>query len=135
SFKALYSGQNSLLNIAEKKALSITTTLYAGRQLWKGAAFYLDGEIAGGSGISATKGVAGFPNGETFRIGDPSPTFYVARFFLQQHIALSNSSYEKVSAEPNQLSRFIPVSRITISAGKFAISDFFDQNKYSHDAR
>ncbi len=134
-FKALYSGQNSLINKGEKALLSVTSTLYAGRRLWKGAAIYIDGEIAGGSGISSTKGVAGFPNGETFRIGDPSPTLYIARGFITQDISLNNTGYQKDASEANQLAGSRPASRITISAGKFAISDFYDNNKYAHDPR
>jgi high affinity Mn2+ porin len=134
-FKALYSGQNSLVNKGEKALLSITSTLYAGRRLWKGAAIYIDGEIAGGSGISSTKGVAGFTNGETFRIGDPSPTLYIARGFITQDIALNNSSEEKEVGGINQLAGNRPSSRISITAGKFDISDFYDNNKYAHDPR
>ncbi len=135
AFRALYSGQNSLTNKGEKALLSVTSTLYLGRRLWKGAAFYLDGEIAGGSGISSTKGVAGFPNGETFRIGDPSPTLYIARGFITQDILLNNTGYDNDASEANQLAGSRPSSRFTISAGKFAISDFYDNNKYAHDPR
>lgn len=135
SFNAAYSGNNSLSAGAEKGALSLTGTLFLGTQLWKGAAIYFNPEIAGGSGISSTKGVAGFPNGETFRIGDPSPAFYVARIYFQQTIALPNSSYEKADPGANQLRGDIPTSRLTISAGKFCIADFFDANSYSHDPR
>ncbi len=135
SFKALYSGQNSLINKGEKALLSLTSTIYLGRRLWKGAAIYSDGEIAGGSGISSTKGVAGFPNGETFRIGDPSPTLYIARGFVTQDIPLNENGYENDDAEANQLAGSRPSSRVTITAGKFAISDFYDNNKYAHDPR
>jgi high affinity Mn2+ porin len=135
AFKALYSGQNSLVNQGEKALLSVTSTLYLGRRLWKGAAIYIDGEIAGGSGISSTKGVAGFPNGETFRIGDPSPTLYIARGFFSQDIALPGSGTYYEAPDANQLRGYRPSSRITISAGKFAISDFYDNNKYAHDPR
>lgn len=135
SFNAAYSGNNSLSSSAEKGALSLTTTLFLGRQLWKGAALFFNPEIAGGNGISSTKGVAGFPNGETFRIGDPSPALYVARIYFQQIIALPNSGYEKAESGANQLGGYIPVSRITVSAGKFCIADFFDGNSYSHDPR
>ena len=135
SFKAEYSGINSLENAAEKKAVSITSTLYVGRKLWKNAVIYGNAEIAGGSGISAAKGIAGFPNGETFRIGDAAPAAYLARLFFQQHIPLPNTTYEQIEREPNQIAALIPTSRITITAGKFSLSDFFDDNHYSHDPR
>jgi len=135
SFKAAYSGMNSLNKGAEKKALSITATVFAGRQLWKNAVIYANAEIAGGTGISSARGVAGFPNGETFRIGDPSPTLYLARLYLQQNFALGSSGYEYVEGDANQLAGKIPSSRISLSAGIFSLSDFFDANQYSHDPR
>ena len=52
---------------------------------------------------------------------------------MQQHIGLGNTTYENVEEEVNQVADAIPTNRITISAGKFAIGDFFDDNKYSHD--
>ncbi len=135
SFKAAYSGPNSLADTAESGVTSITSTLFIGRKLWKGAAVYFNPEIAGGKGISKATGIAGFPNGETFRIGDPTPTLYVARAYLQQHIALANAHYQAIADDANQLGGSIPDSRITLSAGKFALSDFFDDNVYSHDPR
>jgi high affinity Mn2+ porin len=135
SFKAAYSGPNSLVDTAETGITSVTTTLFIGRKLWKGAAFYFNPELAGGSGLSKATGVAGFPNGETFRIGSPAPALYVARAYLQQHIALGNAHDQPVSDDVNQLGGYVPDSRITLSAGKFALSDFFDDNLYSHDPR
>src|SRR5437870_3633535 len=67
-FSAGYTGKNSLLT-SEPGQVSFTSTVYAGRKLWKQAAIYFNPEVAGGSGLSSATGVAGFPNGETFRIG------------------------------------------------------------------
>jgi hypothetical protein len=135
AFNAAYSGNNSLSNEKETKKLSLTTTLFLGRTLWQNAALYLNPEIAGGSGISSAKGIAGFTNGETFRIGSTEPVLYIARLFFQQNIPLKNSGYETVTSDVNQIEGKIPTSRITISAGKICLSDFFDNNSYSHDPR
>jgi high affinity Mn2+ porin len=134
-FDAKYSGTNSLSSAAESKKLSLTATLYAGRQLWKNGALYFNPEIAGGSGISSAKGIAGFTNGETFRIGSAEPVLYIARLFFRQHIALKNSGYDTVDSDMNQVGGLLPGSRITITAGKFSLSDIFDNNSYSHDPR
>lgn len=134
-FKALYSGRNSLSDSSEWGATSITSTLFLGRKLWKGAAFYFNPEISGGQGLSSAQGVAGALNGETYRVGNPAPGIFIARGYLQQQIRLGNTSYENVDDDVNQLKDKIPSNRITISAGKFAISDFYDDNKYSHDPR
>lgn len=135
AFKATYSGVNSLLREAENKKLSLTTTLYVGRKLWKNAVLYLNPEIAGGTGLSATKGIAGFTNGETFRIGSTEPKLYIARFFLRQSFALKNAGYQTMESGSNQVAESIPTSRITITAGKICLADFFDDNIYSHDPR
>jgi len=135
AFNAKYSGDNSLINTAESKKLSLTTTLFLGRKLWKNAAVYFDPEIAGGSGISNAKGIAGFTNGETFRIGSADPRLYIARLYFQQYFALKYSGYETINSDNNQVAEKIPTSRITITAGKICLSDFFDDNTYSHDPR
>lgn len=135
AFKAKYSGENSLLQEAENNKLSLTTTLYVGRKLWKNAALYFNPEIAGGSGLSAAKGIAGFPNGETFRIGSTEPKLYMARLFLRQHFALKNTGYQNIESGSNQVAEILPTSRITITAGKICLADIFDANAYSHDPR
>jgi high affinity Mn2+ porin len=134
SFHSPYSGQNSLQGSSEQD-FSVTTTLFLGRNLWRGAALYFNPEMAGGNGISSTRGIAGFPNGETFRIGNPTPTIYIARLFLRQHIFLDKDHFEEVSDDHNQVKEKVSTTRITLSAGKFSIGDFFDDNGVSHDPR
>ena len=134
-FRSLYSGNNSLADSVENGATSVTSTLFVGRKLWKGSAFYFNPELSGGRGLSYAVGVAGAVNGETYRIGDAQPVVSVARVYLQQNIILNNSSYEDVDDGQNQLRGKIPANRIAISAGKFSISDFFDKNSVSHDPR
>jgi len=134
-FKAKYSGLKSLADSVEVGATSLTSTLFLGRKLWKGAAIYFNPEVSGGNGLSYASGVAGALNGETYRVGAVEPSVFIARAYLQQHIAIGNSKYESVAEDVNQVKDKIPSSRITISAGKFAIADFFDDNSYSKDPR
>jgi high affinity Mn2+ porin len=135
-FNAKYSGMNSLADSVERGAVSVTSTIYLGRRLWKGAAAYFNGEISGGHGLSYALGVAGALNGETYRIGDPSPVISAARYFIQQMIPLGHSGYTHQEDDiDNQLEGTIPSSRIVITAGKFSMSDFYDDNSYSHDPR
>ncbi|MBS1917173.1 MAG: carbohydrate porin [Bacteroidetes bacterium] len=133
-FNAKYSGTNSLADSVELGATSITSTLFIGRKLWKGAAFYVNPELSGGRGLSYAVGVAGALNGETYRIGDPAPVVSIARAYLQQNIAIGNDD-DNIDDAVNQVSGKIPSKRITISAGKFSMSDFYDKNSYSHDPR
>ncbi|MDP4148319.1 MAG: carbohydrate porin [Bacteroidota bacterium] len=134
SFHSPYSGGNSLQNRGEQ-VYSVTSTVYIGRKLWKGAALYFNPEMAGGKGLSSTRGIAGFPNGETFRIGDPTPAIYIARLFLRQHFFLDKDHFEEVRDDANQVTERVSRTRITITAGKFSLGDFFDDNGVSHDPR
>ena len=133
AFSAKYSGDNSLTTNAESQT-SITSTLYLGSRLWKGASAFINPEIAGGSGLSGALGIAAATNGETFRIGDPAPKIYMARMFFTQTFALSNETTFQAS-DLNQLAGNLPTKYISVTLGKISISDFFDDNKFSHDPR
>ncbi|MFL5728569.1 MAG: carbohydrate porin [Cytophagaceae bacterium] len=133
AFKAPYSDTFSLQSPSESQS-SFTSTIFFGAKLWKGAEAYFNPEIAGGSGFSQARGVAGFPNGETFRIGNPAPQIYLARLYISQVISCSREQ-ESVEDDLNQLPGKLPRSYIRVSAGKFSIADFFDNNQYSHDPR
>ena len=81
-FKAPYKGNNSLADSTEVGATSMTGTLFLGKKLWKGAAFYFNPEISGGRGLSFAVGVAGALNGETYRVGNPEPSIFIARAYF-----------------------------------------------------
>jgi hypothetical protein len=134
-FKSLYSGSNSLADTVEPTALSLTSTLFFGRKLWKGAAIYFNPEMSGGKGLSFTKGVAGALNGETYRVGATEPQVFIARAYLQQHFAIGKGQYEDFPDDLNQVADRVPASRITVTAGKFAMSDLYDDNLYGKDPR
>jgi high affinity Mn2+ porin len=133
SFDAPYSGKNSLSPNSEHET-TVTSTLFLGARLWKDAEVYVNPEMTGGSGLSHTLGVAGFPNGESFRVASPEPHIYIARAFVRQTFA-AGSETEAVAENLNQLGGRRPVRRWTVTAGKFSITDIFDDNAYSHDPR
>ena len=81
----------TLSNTAEDR-LSSTTTLYIGKKFGKNSEFYFNPEVAGGEGLSGANGMAGFPNGESFRVGSPKPQAYIARCFWRQTIPLSKET-------------------------------------------
>ena len=128
-----YSGDYSLAD-RESAKLSFTSTVFIGRRLWKNAAIYFNPEVAGGSGLSGARGVAGFTNGETFRIGDPSPNLYLARLYLRQVFALGTETDVDLD-DLNQVAGPTPRRYFAINLGKMSVADFFDQNSYSHDPR
>lgn len=139
-FPAAYTSSEDLYSLqpVEKAKTSLTTTLFLGRRLWKGAEVYLNPELSGGAGLSKTQGVAGFLNGETYRVGDPTPNLYLARLYVRQIIALPAHAGERrdtVDEGPNQVKNYRPARYLAFSAGKFSVEDFFDSNPYSHDPR
>jgi len=132
-FLSPYEGANSLTGDEEKQN-SLTATMYLGVRLWKGGAIYINPEIAGGSGLSGALGMAGSSNGETFRVGNPAPSLYMGRAYLQQTFALGGSdSY--TSDDANQLGGLQPDDYLRLVAGKYSLGDFFDNNEYSNSPR
>lgn len=133
AFKAKYTGDNSLVTEQENKN-SITSSLYAGVRLWKGASIFVNPEIAGGAGLSDVLGIAAATNGETFRIGTPTPQLYLARLFCRQLFSLTKET-EYQQSDFNQLGENIPTKYIAFTIGKVGVADYFDDNKFSHDPR
>ncbi len=132
-FSAKYSGLNSLTT-AEDNQTSVTFTAFAGLRLLKSLEFYINPELAGGSGFNQTKGIAGFPNGEIYRVDDPTPKWNLARLVLKQTFELGDEK-EEIKDDKNQLATNESVKRLTLTFGKFALNDYFDNNTYSHDPR
>jgi high affinity Mn2+ porin len=133
AFSAKYSGMNSLSNHQESRH-SITATLFLGTSLWNGAGIYINPEIGGGSGLSGSSGVGASTNGETYRIGNPSPEFELARLFMRQIIPLNIES-RYYQSEINKVAGIFPTNYLSFTIGKISVSDIFDMNRYSHDPR
>lgn len=132
-FSAPYTGTNSLLT-GEETQTSLTTTLFGGARLWKGMEAYFNTEMSGGAGLSKTLGIAGFPNGETFRVGGAEPKIYIARLYFTQNFEWGNDK-EYLNDEVNQLAGWKSKRYLKVTVGKFGMADFFDGNEFSHDAR
>ena len=133
SFGAAYTGANSLLTGSETQS-SITTTLFGGARLWKGAEAYFNPELSGGSGLSKTLGAAGFPNGETFRVGGAEPKIYIARLYFTQNFEWGTEK-DTIQDDANQLGGLKSKRYFSVTVGKFGMADFYDGNEFSHDPR
>lgn len=138
AFSAPYSGANSLSPVEEKQN-SLTATLNLGIRLWKGAEFYINPEIAGGAGLSGAFGLGAATNGETFRVGNPAPSLYLARGYLKQTFAIGNDSARAKTAnvddQANQLSGQEPVNYVRFLVGKYSLADIFDANAVANSPR
>jgi high affinity Mn2+ porin len=132
AFRSDYSGLLSLRNTPEHD-VSLTTTLFLGFRLGS-AQFYFDPEIAGGRGFSGVNGIANSPNGELPRVASATPKPYIARAYVTYDFGFGNGR-EEVESEENQLGGSRPMTRYSITAGRFTVTDFFDNNRYTHDPR
>ncbi len=133
SFPAAYSGTFSL-NPGPELATSFTATAFLGLKVWDGGFVYYNPEIPAGTGLSNVSGLGDFSNGEISKVGSSNPTYNTARLYAQQVFGLGGEQ-EKIDDDQNQLSVKEDISRVTVTAGKFALNDFFDNNAYAHDAR
>ena len=132
-FSAEYSGPNSMDKVNEVKE-TVSLDLYAGVRLWRGAEAHIDGLLWQGFGLSDTRGVEGFPNGEAFRLGTAVPNVTIARLFLRQTFGLGGDQ-ESVADDELHLGGTRDLSRITVTLGKMSAKDLFDNNTYANDPR
>jgi high affinity Mn2+ porin len=132
-FSASYSGPNSLHEFNEVRE-TVSLDILAGVRLWKGAELHVDGLMWQGFGLSDARGIAGFPNGEAFRLGTEVPNVTFSRFFLRQTIGFGGEQ-EAVEDDDLQLAGKRDVSRLTLTVGKLSAKDVFDNNAYANDPR
>jgi len=133
SFTSPYQGANSL---TPKRNSEETTdaTLFLGIRLWKGGALYVNPEIDQGFGLSDTLGVAGFPSGAAYKVGQSKPYFRLQRAFLRQRFDLGGDA-QMIPPAANELGGSQTADNVTVTAGKFSVADVFDTNGYAHDPR
>ena len=79
-------------------------------------------------------GLANSSNGELPRVASATPKPYLARLYLTHDFALGGEM-EPVESDANQLGGRRPLKRYTVTAGRFTLTDFFDNNRYTHDPR
>ncbi len=133
AFPSPFRGPNSL-DPAMRGRETADVTLYVGFKPWMGAEAWADGEIDQGFGLSDTLGIAGFPSGEAYKVGQSTPYAKLPRLFLRQTIDLGGAS-EPVDADLNQLRGVRTADRLVITIGKFSVVDVFDNNSLAHDPR
>ncbi len=133
SFTAPYTGKNSL---DPNNVSSATTdlTLFAGIRISGGGELWINAEVDQGFGLSNTVGMAGYPSGEAYKIGENAPYLRLPRLFYRQVINLGG---EEQAIEPaaNQLGRTQSANNVILTIGKFSVTDVFDTNTYAHDPR
>ena len=116
-----------------------TVTGYFGMRLWQGTEIYFNPETFQGFllrdfsprnvAIAATVG-----NGEAQKGGTWTPEPYVARLY-GSHTFGFGGEQEEIKDDLNQIAGKKDISRLTLTLGKFSLTDFFDNNAYAHDTR
>ena len=134
-FHALYSGKNSLSPGGDNEGTH-TYGVYVGARLSDIVQLYADGEMARGAGISHATGLAGITNGDVIRQGSANlgQGPYLARAYARFIIPLTTRRDQAERGE-DQLPGSEPTTRVEIKAGKFALSDDIDLNRYAGSTR
>jgi high affinity Mn2+ porin len=132
SFFAPYTGQNSL-SAEDEDATAFVTTLYSDTRLWPGCELLFNPEMSGGRGLSKTLGVAAFPSGIVYRVGDPAPAVYLARLAISQTFGLGGGKVTN-DANFNELAGTRDKNQLAVTVGRIAAIDVFDANRYANDA-
>jgi high affinity Mn2+ porin len=126
-------GANSLQPAANGRE-TIDATLFVGIKPWQNAEIWINPEIDQGHGLAETHGVAGFPSGESYKLGFSYPYARVQRYFIRQTIDLGGAT-QKVDDDINQFAGSHTENRLVLTVGKFAIVDIFDTNKYANNPK
>jgi high affinity Mn2+ porin len=133
SFRSPFLGQNSLWPVGNARE-TFDLTLFAGLRLWQGAEFWFNPEIDQGHGLADTHGVAGFPSGESYKLGFDYPYARAQRYFVRQTIDLGGET-QKADADVNLFGQSYTANRLVLWVGKFSIVDVFDTNKYANNPK
>ncbi|MGD0192211.1 MAG: carbohydrate porin [Rhizomicrobium sp.] len=133
AFTSPYRGTNSL-DPGSRGDETFDLTIFAGMRLWRGGEAYVNPEVDQGFGLSDTYGVAGFPSGEAYKIGDTHPYVKLPRLFIRQTFDLGGE-VQRTDPGANQLGGTRTADNLIITIGKISVPDIFDANTYAHDPR
>jgi len=133
SFTSPYRGPNSL-DPGNRGNETVDLTLFLGLRLWQGGEVYANPEVDQGFGISNTLGIAGFPSGEAYKVGEAEPYVRLHRAFLRQTVGLGGEE-KAVEADANQLGGSRSADNLVVTVGKFSVVDIFDTNAFAHDPK
>jgi len=135
-FDAAYSGPMSLVNTGDHQ-LSQSYGVYGGACVTTELAAYVDVEMIHGSGISHASGVAAVTNGDVLRQGsvDLGTGPYIARAFVRWTIPLASTTRDTLVGGMDVMPAVVSSRRVEITAGKLALTDLMDLNRYANSTR
>jgi hypothetical protein len=130
-----YAGPLSLHAEGDTQATN-TIGFYGGWAPLHWAQLYLDTEKFMGAGVSGSTGLGGLTNGDVVREGAAGlkKTFYIARAYLRLLYPLA-PGLTRVERTQDQLAGYEPSTRVEFKAGRMAVTDDFDHNRYAGATR
>ncbi|HEY0779659.1 MAG TPA: carbohydrate porin [Gemmatirosa sp.] len=131
-----YAGPNSFGPASSTKT-SDAYGIYAGLAASPRFTAYLDAEMIRGSGVNRAVGLAGYTNGDVIRQGtvDLGAGPYVARAFVRYTLPLGGRARDTLPRGQDQVPAVVASRRLEVTAGKLAVSDLFDLNRYANTTR
>ncbi len=133
AFNSPYAGQNSL-NPNSHSSETTDLTLFAGMRISSGGELWINPEIDQGFGLNNSTGIAGYPSGEAYKVGENSPYLRLSRLFYRQVYDLGGSE-QIIGSAANRLGGTQSSDNLILTLGKFSVVDIFDTNTYAHDPR
>lgn len=130
-----YVGRLSLIASGDTEATH-TIGFYGGWGVTRWMQLYLDTEKFMGAGVSGATGLGGLTNGDVVREGVAGlkKTFYIARAFVRLTYPLG-SSVTHVERAQDQVAGYETSTRLEFKAGRLAVNDDFDHNRYAGSTR
>jgi high affinity Mn2+ porin len=126
-----YSGTNSL-HSGDNFRQSTTADLFFGVRLLPGTEVYFNPEYYQGFSFAITRGIAAFPNAQSSKVGKYRGDVFIPHLFLRQVWGFGGEQ-EQIDGSQLQLASKEDISRFTLTVGKMAVTDQFDNNSYAHD--
>ena len=130
-----YAGPLSLYADGDRQATH-TIGVYTGWAPIPGVQLYFDAEKFMGAGVSGAAGLGGLTNGDVVREGASGikKQFYVARLYARFLLPLG-PQLTPVGRSQDQLPGSEPAVRLELKAGRLALPDDFDHNRYAGSTR
>jgi high affinity Mn2+ porin len=131
-----YAGPNSLKPNGDTKT-SHAYGVYGAVEAAPWLQGYLDVEMIRGEGINRATGLAGITNGDVVRQGsvDLGNGPYVARAFVRLTREFGGAARDTLARAMDQVPSIVSSRRLEVSAGKLAVTDVFDLNRYANATR
>jgi len=130
-----YAGRLSLLAQGDTQPTN-TIGFYGGWAVASWAQLYLDTEKFMGAGVSGATGLGGLTNGDVVREGAVGlkKTFYIARAYVRLMWPLGDA-VQHVARGQDQIAGNEATRRLEFKAGRMAVTDDFDHNRYASATR